>query len=94
MECETARELLGNYIDQDLTETLRGTVDEHVATCAQCKVDLTTLQQAISSLTGTKTIETPSPWFAERLLHRLAQESDTPLAGAEKKVEDLQLGLW
>jgi anti-sigma factor RsiW len=94
MECETVRELLGNYIDEDLTDTLRRAVDKHVANCTTCLVDLTTLRHAVDSLKESQEIEQASPWFAERLLHRLAQETGASPTGIETPVKDLQLGLW
>ena len=94
MGCETVRELLGNYIDEDLTETLRGSVDNHPAVCQKCCADIETLRSAIVALKESQDIEQPSPWFTERLLHRLAQESDTTLTEIEQPAKALQLGLW
>ncbi len=94
MECETVRELLGNYIDEDLIDTLRRRVDKHLLACNSCRADLATLSTTVQSLTSSAPVEDASPWFAERLLHRLAQQSDISLTEIELPAKDLQLGLW
>jgi predicted anti-sigma-YlaC factor YlaD len=94
MECETVRELLGNYIDEDLNDVLRRAVDKHMGTCKSCRSDLASLSKTVTAMKRSRMIEQPSPWFAERLLHRLAQESDTSLTRIDQPAKDLQLDLW
>jgi anti-sigma factor RsiW len=94
MECETVRELLGNYIDENLTANLRSSIDNHLRGCQTCAADMETLTAAVAAIHDVSPIEESSPWFAERLLHRLAQSTDTPLSGIAKSPKDLQLGLW
>ena len=95
MDCELVRELLGNYIDEDLTIAARREVDCHLAGCKSCAADLETQRAAVQKLTQAgDSVEAPSPWFTERLLHRLAQANDTQLTSVEHPAENLQLGLW
>jgi anti-sigma factor RsiW len=94
MNCETVRELLGNYIDEELTQTMRVSVDRHVAGCKTCAADLATLQNAVAKIAESAEVEQPSPWFTERLLHRLAEQNETSLTLIESPSENKQLGLW
>jgi anti-sigma factor RsiW len=94
MECETVRELLGNYIDEELTQPMCTAIENHLAACPACAADLATLRSTLAKLTSESTLEEPSPWFAERLLQSLARNNDTSLTSIEQPTPDKQLGLW
>ena len=81
MHCEDVRELLGNYIDLELTDAIRRRIDEHVAGCQACAGDLATLTETVACLHTAPAPEAPNSWHFERLLDRLARDHDT-LIGA------------
>lgn len=80
MQCEDVRELLGNYIDEELTEAMRSRVEEHMGECAACAGDLQSLSETVARLQTTPAPEAPNSWHFERLLDRLARDHDAPLA--------------
>lgn len=47
MTCEELLQYLSDYIDQNLDEELVDAAQEHLATCANCRVVLDTTQQTI-----------------------------------------------
>jgi anti-sigma factor RsiW len=94
MECKTVQELLGNYLDEELTEPMRICIESHLGTCPACSADLADLKVVIAELELSKIAELPSPWFAERLLQSLARSNNTSLSPVEQPTRDLQLGLW
>lgn len=80
MQCEDIRELLGNYIDEELTETMRRRIESHLASCVTCSGDLASLQSTVVRLKSALVVEQPNSWHFERLLDRLARDHDAPLS--------------
>jgi predicted anti-sigma-YlaC factor YlaD len=62
MECETARELLGSYIDEVLNDVMRYALDKHIGTCKSCRADLATLSKTVTAMKHSQTIERLAPW--------------------------------
>lgn len=80
MHCEDVRELLGNYIDQELTEAMRRRIEAHLEECAACAGDLATLNDTVARLHAEPKPESPNAWHFERLLDRIARDHDTLIA--------------
>jgi anti-sigma factor RsiW len=94
MQCEDVRELLGNYIDEELTETMRRRIESHLAGCPACAGDLATLHTAVARLQSAAAPEPPNAWHFERLLDRLARDHDTPLTSGASALHPMsQLSL-
>jgi anti-sigma factor RsiW len=94
MECSVVTLLLGNYIDDELTSEMVVVVDQHIKSCKHCLAELTALRKTVEALAQTPPIEPASPWFAERLLRRAAQETETSLISHEQPAKNQQLGLF
>src|SRR5579872_5151850 len=94
MQCEDVRELLGNYIDEELTEPMRRRIESHLAGCPACAGDLASQQVAVTRLQSAPAIEQPNSWHFERLLDRLARDHDTILTSGASALHPLsQLSL-
>ena len=48
MTCEELLQYLSDYIDRDLDEELTASAQEHLATCENCRVVLSTTEQTIT----------------------------------------------
>jgi anti-sigma factor RsiW len=96
MHCEDVRELLGNYIDQELTETMRRRIETHLMGCLVCAGDLATLKETVGRLRAAPAPEAPNSWHFERLLDRLARDHDTLIAATHtpaRPVSQLSLNI-
>lgn len=73
MKCADVRELLGNYMDQELTETMMQRVEKHLLRCPTCAYEARSLEQARDLLRHG--VESPmvSEQTGERILHHLSQ---------------------
>ena len=76
MTCEQVRQLQSNYIDEDLIDRVRAQIDEHLASCTACRADYDAVAGALARLHSEQTTEEVAPWFADRVLERLAREND------------------
>lgn len=47
IECADVTRLLGDYVDSDLTPTLRARIHTHIESCEQCQVELKAYRQVI-----------------------------------------------
>lgn len=93
MMCDDVHGLLGNYLDDELTDVMRARLDDHLARCAACRRELASLRHTLESLHAASSSEPPSGWFTERLLDRLARDSEAPLERHPVSV-NAQLDLW
>ena len=66
-------ELLDLYIDDTLPESLRSTVEAHLAANSEAARDAASLQATVLRLQSAPR-ERPDAWFVERALDRLLQE--------------------
>lgn len=84
MQCDNARDLLGAYVDGELTRTEQQAVAVHVAACAECRAIVEDLQRMSQQLRTTGR-ETAPAGLALRVRAALAREEaamDTaPLQG-------------
>lgn len=80
-------ELIDLYADDALPETLRATVEAHLASHPEAAADAVTLQATIGRLKSAPS-DRPDTWFTERALDRLlrehaeAQDTETTLLEA------------
>jgi len=77
MTCNEIRELQGNYLDEELIDVVREKVDEHLASCPSCAADYAAVASAVTRLRTETRRDQAGPWFADRVLDRLARENDT-----------------
>jgi len=73
MKCTEVRELLGNYMDQELTESMMQRVERHLLRCPACAYEARSLEQARQLLR--QGVETPmvSEQLGERVLRHIAE---------------------
>jgi len=73
MKCTEVRELLGNYMDQELTESMMRRIEKHLLRCPACAYEARSLEQARQLLR--QGVETPmvSEQLGERVLRHIAE---------------------
>ncbi|MCS6829680.1 MAG: zf-HC2 domain-containing protein [Armatimonadota bacterium] len=73
MKCAEVRELLGNYMDQELTEGMMQRIEKHLLRCAACAYEARSIEQAREMLR--RGVETPmvSEPLGERILRHIAE---------------------
>jgi len=73
MKCTEVRELLGNYLDQELTESMMRRIERHLLRCPACAYEARSLEQARQLLR--QGVETPmvSEQLGERVLRHIAE---------------------
>lgn len=92
MKCAGVRELLGNYMDQEMTETMMQKVEKHLLRCPACAYEARSLEQARELLR--QGVESPmvSEQLGERILRHLV-EHFSPLHPSHPEEEPLSLPL-
>ncbi len=79
MDCALVREVLPNYLDDELTEELGQQVQAHVIQCRHCAWEVESLRQSAEALRQSTQATRPRAEFRERLReevlreHRIAQ---------------------
>lgn len=73
MKCAEVRELLGNYMDQELTESMMQRIERHLLRCPACAYEARSIEQAREMLR--RGVESPmvSEGTGERILRLLAE---------------------
>jgi hypothetical protein len=73
VKCTEVRELLGNYMDQEMTESMMQRIEKHLLRCPACAYEVRSIEQARDMLR--RGVETPmvSELLGERILRRLVQ---------------------
>ncbi|MGC8783976.1 MAG: anti-sigma factor family protein [Armatimonadota bacterium] len=73
MKCAEVRELLGNYMDQELTESMMQRIEKHLLRCPTCAYEARSVEQAREMLR--RGVESPmvSEPLGERILNHLAE---------------------
>lgn len=73
MKCAEVRELLGNYMDQELTENMMQRIEKHLLRCPACAYEARSIEQAREMLR--RGVETPmvSEVLGERILRYIAE---------------------
>ena len=61
MDHEQAQSNFTDYVDGSLSERLRTEVDQHLATCIQCRTELTSFRKTIASLGRLRQAATAPP---------------------------------
>lgn len=74
MKCAEVRELLGNYMDQELTESMTQRIERHLLRCAACAYEARSIEQARRMLQ--QSVEKPmvSEQLGERILRHIAEQ--------------------
>ena len=68
MTCKEAIDVLGDFIEQTLTEALAGELEQHLRDCAPCRAYLSTYRKT-RELTG-RAGRVPMPEEMKKRLHR------------------------
>ncbi|GIV18704.1 MAG: hypothetical protein KatS3mg023_0455 [Armatimonadota bacterium] len=73
MKCAEVRELLGNYLDQELTESMMQRIERHLLRCPACAYEARSVEQARQLLR--QGVEKPmvSERVGERVLRHIAE---------------------
>lgn len=73
MKCAEVRELLGNYLDQELTESMMQRIERHLLRCPACAYEARSIEQARQMLR--QGVEKPmvSERVGERILRHLVE---------------------
>lgn len=74
MKCADVRELLGNYMDQELTEGMMQRIEKHLLRCPACAYEARSIEQAREMLR--RGVETPmvSEPLGERILRQIREQ--------------------
>lgn len=73
MDCPRIKEMLSGYLDGALGPADNKVVEEHLASCAQCSVQLEDLRRTIAGLRGLDDVDPPA-WFTQRVMARIREE--------------------
>lgn len=68
MKCSEIKDLLGNYLDDELTQEMRNRVNRHLVRCRDCAWEVKSMEEALGALRATTPDERPTREFRERLL--------------------------
>lgn len=73
MKCAEVRELLGNYLDQELTESMMQRIERHLLRCPACAYEARSIEQVRQMLR--QGVERPmvSEALGERILRHIAE---------------------
>ncbi len=80
MNCQSARESLGAYVDGELPGEVRATIEAHLAGCTACTLELEFLRSVTASLAESDAIQVPTQLWSE-IEHRL----DRPVQHAQQE---------
>jgi len=84
MDCEKAGSLMMKYMDMILTDAEALSLNRHIKTCDQCKVDFLVYDSIMNSFSEMSLIEAPEG-FEDRVMEKIAQlpEPRTKAAGIQ-----------
>lgn len=74
MSCRETRAALHDYIEQTLSEARRHEVNAHLATCADCRQELSDLRASLALTRDLDEVE-PPPFLVTRIMARVRDES-------------------
>ena len=80
MDCKLAESLMGDHLDEELSEELRDQVGRHLIQCRQCAWEVESLRETLSALRASALPAEPTPEFRERLLRHLLREHRAAVA--------------
>jgi len=75
MDCAGIQELLSEYIDGTLDAKTTKTVEEHIATCGDCKETCASLNTMVEELNALEPVKPPAD-FLEKIHQRMEPSSD------------------
>ncbi|MFB3882540.1 MAG: anti-sigma factor [Armatimonadota bacterium] len=84
MDCELAQSLIGDYLDEELSEELRDRVRRHLVQCRQCAWEAESIRETLSALRASSLPTEPTPEFRERLLMHLLKDHRAAVAGGPR----------
>lgn len=74
MKCDDANELFSDYVSGNMEAALTVSLENHLASCAQCRETVATLRQVWETLDHMPAVE-PPPFFHENMMSRIAAET-------------------
>ena len=75
MQCQNAQEQFSDYLTDTLDRAHSVSLENHLATCAACKEEVTALRGVWSALDTLPSVEPPQ-FFHENIMSRIAQEAE------------------
>ena len=76
MDCETVRELAGNYASEELIDSVRERVEQHLSECAACSSFYQGDRELAERLAEASKPAQAGAWFADRLMERLTTDNE------------------
>jgi anti-sigma factor RsiW len=90
MKCSEIKDLLGNYLDDELTQEMRNRVSRHLVRCRDCAWEVKSIEEAIGALRATSPEERPAREFRERLLAAALAEQRADRANAPYEAREAE----
>jgi hypothetical protein len=84
MHCKDALELFSDYVAGHLDRALTVSLENHIASCGDCRAEVASLRRVWTTLDRMPTVE-PPPFFHENLMSRIAQETALSEEAARKR---------
>jgi len=81
MDCELAANLLGDYLDDELTLELRDEVGRHLLLCQHCAWEVQSIRETLHAFRQGAAAAAPSAGFRDRLLSRLLRDHRAAVGG-------------
>ncbi|MFC2102388.1 anti-sigma factor family protein [Bacteroidota bacterium] len=73
MHCKEVEKQLSAYLDQELDQQMTRKVEEHLASCSDCKKTLSRLENYLSLAKKVNSVEAPA-WLEERILEQTVEK--------------------
>ena len=83
LTCETCRELIGAYMDDDLPSETRRRVEQHLMRCERCAYEAQSLRITVERLRGDAGEVIASDAFRARVLRHLYADNPHVVSDAE-----------
>jgi hypothetical protein len=74
MSCKDIEQKLPAYLEDDLSLQEKGLVEEHLASCQQCKKAMEDLEKTENLIREMEEVE-PPPWFTQRIMSHVRGEA-------------------
>lgn len=89
MDCREIRKLLPAAVDRQLEADDQQRLDEHMQSCAACRVELEDLRRTVVHLQHVEEVD-PPPWMTEKIMVQIRAEAVQPSPSWRKRL----FGAW
>lgn len=87
MNCDRIKELLNDYLDNELTKDERAAFEQHIEKCSDCREEVELMQEMLYALHDIDEKELPQG-FHQELMNQLDEIQPTPMMDAEDVKQD------